>query len=71
MPRIRSAFDPIEHINLIGKLAELKDQHYRNTLALSAVIELLIEKGVLTKGEIQEKAAELDTLTPPPVDPIR
>lgn len=71
MSRIRSACDPMEHVNLIGKLADLKDQHYRNTLALSAVIELLIEKGILTGRELEAKAATLDGLTPPPADPIR
>ncbi|WP_248929294.1 hypothetical protein [Paenibacillus hamazuiensis] len=57
-------------IDLIGKLADLKDQHYRNTLALSAVIELLIEKGCITAEEIRSKAAQLDAASiPHPADP--
>lgn len=60
----------LEQIDLIGKLADLKEQHYRNTLAITAVLELLFEKGILTRQEIQAKAAELDALTPPTANPI-
>lgn len=60
----------LEQIDLIGKLADLKEQHYRNTLALTALMELLFEKGILTQQEIQAKAAELDSLTPPAANPI-
>lgn len=57
--RIQSRFDDVQ---LIAKLADLKDDHYRTSLLLSAVTELLIEKGILTKDEIREKASRLDTL---------
>lgn len=59
-----------EHIDLIAKLADLKDQHYRNTLALTAVLDLLTEKGLLTEQEIRSKAAQLEELTLREANPI-
>ncbi|CAH0121347.1 MULTISPECIES: hypothetical protein [unclassified Paenibacillus] len=53
-------FSPMEQVDLVAKLADLKEEHYRNTLALSTLIELLVEKQILTRSEIEEKAAELD-----------
>lgn len=37
----RSAMD---EVRMAAKLADLKDEHYRNTLALSTLIELLVDK---------------------------
>jgi hypothetical protein len=50
----------LEQVDYIGKLADLKEQHYQNTLILSAVLELLLEKGLLTHQDIETKAAQLD-----------
>jgi len=50
----------LDHLNLTAKLADLKDDHYRILLALGALSELLIEKGLLTKEELEQKAAMLD-----------
>lgn len=47
-------------VHIAAKLGDLKDEHYRNTLALSTIIELLIDKGLLTREEIACKAEELD-----------
>lgn len=47
-------------IDLIGKLADLKQDHYRLTLAVTTLMELLVEKGILTQEDISLKAAELD-----------
>lgn len=47
-------------VHMAAKLGDLKDEHYRNTLALSTVIELLIDKGLLTREEVERKAEELD-----------
>lgn len=65
MNRIR----PLSEIDVIGKLADLKEEHYRNTLVLSAIIELLVDKGLMTTQEIEAKAAELDAMLPEPVTP--
>lgn len=57
MNRIQSH---ISEVDMIGKLADLKEEHYKNTLVLSAIIELLIEKNIVTMDEIETKAAGLD-----------
>lgn len=52
------------YLDLASQLADMKDDHYRQLLALSTLIELLVEKGILTPEEIRAKAsfmeAELD-----------
>ncbi|WP_379138517.1 hypothetical protein [Paenibacillus sp. sgz500958] len=49
-------------VHFIGKLGDLKDEHYQITLTLSAMIELLIDKGLITRQELEHKTAELDGL---------
>ncbi|MDQ0061569.1 hypothetical protein [Paenibacillus harenae] len=49
-----------EQVQLVAKLADLKDDHYRTVLALSAMLELFIEKGLLTREELSAKQEELD-----------
>jgi hypothetical protein len=53
-------FSHLDQVDYIGKLADLKEQHYQNTLILSAMLELLLEKGLLTHQDIENKAAQLD-----------
>lgn len=60
---------PMKQVDMIAKLADLQEQNYRTTLALTAVLELLTEKGILTEQEIRAKAAELDALRPPEANP--
>ncbi|WP_125666593.1 hypothetical protein [Paenibacillus baekrokdamisoli] len=50
-----------DHLNLVAKLADLKEDHYRILLTLSAVTELLIDKGLITRQELELKTAALDT----------
>lgn len=50
-------------INIIGEIADLKDTEYKNTLAIVSLIELLIEKKILTRKDISKKAQFLDSLT--------
>jgi hypothetical protein len=49
--------------DIIGEIADLKDIDYKNTLAIVSLIELLIEKKILTKKDIAQKAQYLDGLT--------
>ncbi|MFB5269399.1 hypothetical protein ACE41H_21820 [Paenibacillus enshidis] len=51
----------MEEVGIVAKLADLKEEHYRNTLALSTLIELLVEKGLLTREEVEHKAVEMDS----------
>ncbi|OCT16418.1 hypothetical protein A8709_03035 [Paenibacillus pectinilyticus] len=68
MNRIPTHF---EEINMIGKLADLKESHYHQSLVLSSLIQVLIDKGLVTAQEIQLKSQELDAaLTPNPIHPI-
>jgi hypothetical protein len=56
---------------MIGKLADLKEEHYRNTLLVTALMDLLVEKGLLTRQEIEKKMSDIDTImTPGPTYPI-
>lgn len=50
-----------EHVQLVAKLADLKDDHYRTVLTLSAMLELFIDKGIFTREELSAKADALDT----------
>lgn len=52
-----------ETIDLFARIADMKDVDYRNTLAISALIELLIEKGLFTREEFQATATRLDGLS--------
>lgn len=59
----------MNEINVIAKLADLKEDHYHHLLTLSTLIELLIEKGILTREEIDRKALDLDHFMVPPPYP--
>lgn len=50
----------MNNLEIVGQIADLKDTDYKNTLALSVLIELLIEKGVFTRQEFARKARELE-----------
>lgn len=67
MNRIPNA---MQDIDIIGKLADLKDQHYRNTLLLSAIVELLVEHQYVTTDELDAKIKQLDRLAMPGI-PIK
>lgn len=49
-------------VQFIGKLGDLKEEHYQLLLLQSAMIEVLIDKGVFTRKEIEGKAAQMDKL---------
>lgn len=59
----RRLHSPLEEVEIIAKLADLKEDHYRLTLALGAMIELLVEKGIVSRQEMERKMLELDTLS--------
>jgi hypothetical protein len=50
----------VDTLMLAAQLADVKEVEYRNTLALASLIELLVEKGVLRRGELATKAQALD-----------
>jgi hypothetical protein len=55
---------PLQDVHIIAKLADLQETDYHNTLVLHAVIELLMEKGILTREELLAKTRELDQTLP-------
>jgi len=55
-------YSHLEQMNMIGQLADLKEQQYQNSLILSAVLDLLLEKAILTRHDIAAKATQLDSL---------
>jgi hypothetical protein len=48
------------YLDLASQISDLKHDHYRQVLAVSTLIELLVEKGILTPDEIREKAALME-----------
>jgi len=50
-----------EKIEIFASLADLKEANYRNLLALAALVDLLVEKGILDRQEIARRARELDS----------
>lgn len=56
---------PMDEVNLVAKLADLKESHYRTTLLVSALTELLVSKGILTGEEIARMARELSEADAP------
>ena len=57
---MRRNISHMDEVHMIGKLADLKEENYKFSLIISALTELLIEKGILTTEELQEKTALLD-----------
>lgn len=53
--------NPFQEVNILAKLADLQEVDYQNTILLHALIDLLIQKGVLTKEDLFAKARQIDT----------
>jgi len=54
--------DPQERLDIAGQLSDMKQIDYKNTLAITSILELLIEKKILSKDDIAKKANELDKM---------
>lgn len=50
-------------LDMISQIADLKEIDYKNTLAITSIIELLIEKGILNRTEVAVKAQALEDQT--------
>ncbi|GBF11523.1 hypothetical protein HK1_01554 [Tepidibacillus sp. HK-1] len=48
-------------VDIIAQLADLKEIDYKNMLVLTALIELLIEKGLISRQEVLHKTHQLET----------
>jgi hypothetical protein len=50
----------MQFLDLASQVSDMKHDHYRQLLAISTLIELLVEKGVITPEEISEKASQME-----------
>ncbi|KAB3528948.1 hypothetical protein [Alkaliphilus serpentinus] len=50
-------------LDIVSQIADMKDNDYRNTLAIATLIELLIEKNIITRQEFSRKSFYLDNIT--------
>lgn len=50
-------------IDLVSQIGDLKEIDYRNTLAIATLIELLIEKNIITRQEFARKSYYLDNMS--------
>ena len=50
-------------IDVLAQLGDLKEVDYRNTLAIASLIEILVEKGILTTDDISRKSRMLDSMS--------
>ncbi|MGE5677316.1 MAG: hypothetical protein ACM3ZR_04585 [Pseudomonadota bacterium] len=50
-------------LDIISQIADLKEIDYKNTLAITSMIELLIDKGILDRSELALKAQALEDQT--------
>ena len=48
------------YLDLASRMGDMKDDQYRQLLALSTLIELLVDKGVLTPEEIRDKSLHME-----------
>lgn len=65
-----NSLSPLHEVNMLAKLADIKEEHYHQLVTLSTIIELLVEKGIVTRTEIEAKAAELNSFISPPPYPM-
>ncbi len=49
-----------QEVDIIAQLADLKEIDYKNMLILTALVELLIEKGLITRQEVLNKTKLLE-----------
>jgi hypothetical protein len=52
----------LNKLDIIAQIGDLKEVEYRNVLAVTSIIEILLEKNIITKEDISKKAEELDKL---------
>ena len=48
-------------VDILYQISNLKEIDYKNTLATTGIIEILIEKNIITKSEFIKKINELDS----------
>ena len=59
------------NIDIIAQISSLKEIDYKNTLAISTLIKLLIEKDVFSKKEFSNMANLLDKLADTQIETLQ
>lgn len=49
-------------IDIFTQIAQLKEVDYKNTLMITSLIEVLVDKGIIARKEVFEKSIFLDRL---------
>jgi len=49
-------------VDVLSQIAQLKEVDYKNTLMITSLIEVLVDKGILARKEVFEKSIFLDRL---------
>lgn len=57
---MQSASCDWHYLDMAARIGDLKDDQYRQLLALSTLIELLVEKGILSPEEIRSKSLHME-----------
>ena len=57
---LKRNYHPFDGVDIIAQISDLKEVDYKNTLVISALVELLVEKGIVTRQEILQKANQLE-----------
>ncbi len=51
----------VNPVEIFGQISDLKTTDYKNTLAIATLIELLIDKNIITKEDLIKKSNKLDS----------
>lgn len=49
-------------VDILYQISNLKETDYKNILVLTSLVELLIEKGIITRCELVNKTKEMDKI---------
>jgi len=52
----------MNRLDVLAQIGDIKEIEYRNTLAITSIIELLLEKNIISREDISKKAEELDKM---------
>ncbi|KAA9005163.1 hypothetical protein F4V43_08835 [Paenibacillus spiritus] len=59
---MQSSSTAVDLVHFAGMLGDLKDDHSRLTLALGALIELLVQKELIGRSELEATLRQMDSL---------
>lgn len=58
---MRRTFTPMQEVDIIAKLSDLRNVDEQHSLLLHSLVEVLIQKGVLRREDLLEQARQLET----------